>query len=1141
MTATTWESISLTLVHSLWQGAALTAGLWATLKLLPARRPNARYVAAMAALVGVLVAGMVTWHVLSRERTEAPAPVAARAVEAPDDPAIVPAGSAGSVDSPAPSEPVASDSASPRGGGFRWHLWVAALWLAGVAVMLARSALSVRGAAKLRRQARPLRDPGFRSLVDELAAAMRVAGPVRIGVCRVLRSPAVVGAVWPTILVPPAMLAGMSADQLRAVLAHELAHVRRYDYLAGLVQMLIEAAGFFNPAVWWISRQVRIEREACCDAAAVAAGGGPAPIAQAIAAWAEQAPAPALGASGRPGSLPDRLRRIIHPDRRPSVRLGWYSLVGMLLAAAAVLAGLDRGTALAVDAAAALLSPQERMAEVERATETHGPITREGLSSGERVLVSGVVRTYDGKGIDPKRADLIFRSSRQHYQASQSVSPDPRWFDKDGRFNVRVEHGEVRVQAWSPGYAPAFVGPFAPKDGKVENVEIVLTAGFTAHLRLVDPEGKPVAGASPHLWYASGSTAMPGYGKRQPVTDADGMLLLRHLADRPTRMRVRVDGFQYEQCDVKLAPDKVTTVALRRARPLAGKVIAAATGTPVAGATVKLLCREGFVPEIHHPDNTTAVVLATSDANGRFTITTLRDDSEYELFVSAAGHGCVFLRGVRAGRKDLEVKLGPELYVRGRIKGPLDKLQRHQGRPSVECRTTVRLGAEGNSSYGSFLHAPVTIRDGEGHFEFRSRWPGVLKIDAGGKTIRMNLTKPVEDLLIDLSAPPPAARAKRPAVIRLDVPADALAPTGTIRVAFTPKSSAVAAQDHLHKLLPIDRGQVRVEVAAPGRLRCTPEGTVGYWFKEAATDIAAGEEPATVNVPCVPAGAIYGQVFEADGSPANLTGSNNALVSVVQVARSPALQGGSPDIYPGLRSGGRFFASPLPLGGTYRIVAHRGHCYVMGEPIVLDGRRPTRQVRLQLVEGVTFPVKVATPDGKPAVGVTVKLIYETKYSHSFGGQAVSTNAEGKAVFEHVNSAAPGRYRLRIDTRRDYRPVNVQVTPSAGGKTLTVEPGLSCSGQVIDADTGRPVPEAEVYARAMGAARAELLEAEGRTNAKGRFRFSTMGPHVYSLNVRDARKVGEYEVDPRQIGSRSVTISVRVPEWSKLKPVPKAGE
>ncbi|HET6427246.1 MAG TPA: M56 family metallopeptidase [Phycisphaerae bacterium] len=1139
MIATTWENLSLTLVHSLWQGAGLTVLLWAGLKLLPATRPNVRYVAAMAALVGVMVSGMATWHVLLREEAVRTGPVVAGSDAAPDHGAAVPAAGGGQIDPPAPSESIAS---APVGVTFRWHGWVAALWLAGVAAMLVRSALSVRGAARLSRQAGPLPDPGIRGLVDELAAAMRVARPVRIGVCRALHSPAVVGAVWPTILVPPAMLAGMSAEQLRAVLAHELAHVRRYDYLAGLVQMLIEAAGFFNPAVWWISRQVRIEREACCDAAAVAAGGGPVPIAQAIAAWAQQAggtlaPAPAALARGRAGSLPERLRRIIHPDRRPTVRLCWYSLAAMLLAGAVVLAGLDRGTALAVEAAAALLSPQERMEQVERAGKTHGPIT-EGSAGAVQVIVSGVLRTHDGRPLDGKRAYLNFRSVRQGSSLTKGVSPGGTYFMADGRFRVPVEFGEIRVQAWSPGYALASAGPFMPADGKVDGVELVLTAGFTGRLRLVDPDGKGIGGASPSLWYASGTTAIPYDGEAKPVTDADGLLSVPHLADQPLRMDLRHDGFQYEQCPVNLTPEAVTTIQLRRARPVTGKVISAVTGAAVAGASVKLLCREGFAAAMYHPDEENAPVLATSDAQGRFVVTTLRDDCQYELFVWAAEHGCVFLRSVRAGQKGLEVKLGPELYVRGRVKGPLDKLLRHQRRPSVICRTNVRLGAEGNSSYGSFLYAPVTIRDGEGSFEFRGRWPGPLRIDAGGKTIQLDLTEPVEDLVIDLSEPSPAARAKRAVVIRLDVPAGAPAPTGTVRVAFTPEPARQAVGDHLHELLPIDKGQVRVEVAAPGRLGCTPEGTVGYWFKEVGTTIAAGDGPVTVNVPCTPAGAIYGQVLEADGSPANLTGPNNAMVSVVQVVRSPAVQGASPGLYPGVKSEGRFFVSPLPLGGTYRIVAHRGHCYVTSEPIALDDRTPTRQIRLQLVEGLTFPVKVETPEGKRAVGVPVKLIYETNHSHSFGGQERRTDAEGKVAFEHVNAAAPGGYRLRIDTRRDFRPMDSQCTPSADCMTVKLEAGLSASGQVIHAETGRPIPEAEVSAYTTASGRYESIPAEARTDAKGRFRFSNMGPYVYRLRVSDATEDGEHHVNPRQpMEPWAVTVRVNLPAWSELKPAP----
>ena len=82
-----------------------------------------------------------------------------------------------------------------------------------------------------------------------------------------------IGWLRPVILFPASALTGLSAEQLEALLAHELAHIRRYDYLVNLLQTTVETLFFYHPAVWWVSAQVRQEREHCCDDLAVAACG----------------------------------------------------------------------------------------------------------------------------------------------------------------------------------------------------------------------------------------------------------------------------------------------------------------------------------------------------------------------------------------------------------------------------------------------------------------------------------------------------------------------------------------------------------------------------------------------------------------------------------------------------------------------------------------------------------------------------------------------------------------------------------------------------------------------------------------------------------------------------------------------------
>src|SRR5207245_10148390 len=109
--------------------------------------------------------------------------------------------------------------------------------------------------------------------LHRLAARLRVSRPVRLLQSTLVQVPAVLGWVRPVILLPASALTGLTPLQLEVLLAHELAHVRRYDYLVNLIQSAIEILLFYHPAVRWVSRRVREEREHCCDDLAVAVCG----------------------------------------------------------------------------------------------------------------------------------------------------------------------------------------------------------------------------------------------------------------------------------------------------------------------------------------------------------------------------------------------------------------------------------------------------------------------------------------------------------------------------------------------------------------------------------------------------------------------------------------------------------------------------------------------------------------------------------------------------------------------------------------------------------------------------------------------------------------------------------------------------
>jgi uncharacterized protein (TIGR03435 family) len=165
------------------------------------------------------------------------------------------------------------------------------------------------------------------------------------------------------ILLPVGMLAGLPAEQVEALLAHEIAHIRRHDYLMNLLQRLAEAILFYHPAVWWISREIRREREHCCDDIAVSATGDAILYAEALADLeASRVSWPQTALAATDGSLPDRLSRLLG-IARPHATFTELPAVGLMAALILVVGGVllaqSASPKPAFEAAAITLSPPE--------------------------------------------------------------------------------------------------------------------------------------------------------------------------------------------------------------------------------------------------------------------------------------------------------------------------------------------------------------------------------------------------------------------------------------------------------------------------------------------------------------------------------------------------------------------------------------------------------------------------------------------------------------------------------------------------------------------------------------------------------------------------------------------------------------
>ena len=194
--------------------------------------------------------------------------------------------------------------------------WVVAAWLAGASALWLRLLSGWILAERLRiRLVRPAPQE-WRQAFERLKNRMRIPGDVRLLVSSLVESPAVVGWLRPVVLVPVGALAGLPADQVEALLLHELAHIRRQDYLVNGLQGLVETLLFYHPAVWWISGHIRAERELCCDDATVSVTGDALAYAMALSelestrqAW----PRPAMAAAG--GFLAHRVARLLGQSR----------------------------------------------------------------------------------------------------------------------------------------------------------------------------------------------------------------------------------------------------------------------------------------------------------------------------------------------------------------------------------------------------------------------------------------------------------------------------------------------------------------------------------------------------------------------------------------------------------------------------------------------------------------------------------------------------------------------------------------------------------------------------------------------------------------------------------------------------------
>jgi len=567
------SALGWSLLHFLWQGTLIALATKLALSMLPRRQASLRYAVAVGALalmplmvvVSVVRTSSSSAAPLPRERAPVAAPVAV-AERAPRAlvamPAEPSATSIDAVDTAQIDSGLPSSALTPSTRPWKQRVdpllpWIVGAWAVGVVALAARLLASYSAVRRLVRAQSESVSESVQALIARLSERLGVRRVVRVCTSSLTRVPAVAGWLRPVILLPASALTGLSCAQLEAVIAHELAHVRRHDYLVNLLQTLVETLLFYHPAVWWLGARIREEREHCCDDLAVAACGSAPEYAQALLSMEALSSSPELALAFSRGSLVGRIERLLAPSARsPELFPRW--IAGLSAVAIVFLFGAACG----LTQAAAGREPEEVQSGPARAAQV--PTN------------AGDVRLYPGGG-DPAqplsvRSEWAQREAAQQgyreYWVGHSIAPSPAFptgilmgrFDhtgglvlRDGETSITLSGGLMTTEAGNlelPGVPLAPLVNAAPGDVAV----LYLWSGTSGrstirriHLATaslpVDLEGLPV------LW-------LGGANDRESVEEA--LALMEGVQDN--ELRANLVGVVGAHADSAMVVPKLVSI-----------------------------------------------------------------------------------------------------------------------------------------------------------------------------------------------------------------------------------------------------------------------------------------------------------------------------------------------------------------------------------------------------------------------------------------------------------------------------------------------------------------------------------------------------------------------------------------------------
>lgn len=1029
--------LASSLLHTLWQAAVVWLLLTFCLRMLPARQTTSRARLASLSLGVVVLSWFITWSWLGRQETSdiqsAPAVTEVRMQE---------------LESTVRAQTLFSQETAAMPMRISWQQGVEWLWIAGVLISLLRVGSACRVAHRLARDGMPVRDLRWTAALKDLCLAWGHPLRVHLRSSHRVMSPIVTGLWHPVIIVPASLLTGAPTEVIRAALAHELAHVIRWDLYFNLLQMVVEALLFFNPFVWLISRSIRQEREACCDALGGALMGDVGSYCSSLVWWSRAGLNPQTSAAlpiagDKPSWLRLRVNRLLQPARVPRAPASWREALGA--AAAGALVFLAAG--YTVRFAMAQLTPGERIGLIEKLGKPYQTASWEEEQKRVRkdVPFSGIVVNEAGEPVPDLRWTMQLRPD---------ITRRDGRTDAQGRFSGVIPEGRTHFWMREDGYT---LFSLAMEEGApLQDLRIELKRGISLTFRCVDAAGQPLAGVDAVMDYGG------GYGHARARTGPDGRATLEHLPPGE-RGDLRLQGHRLQNrvlTGVPFTPGQPPVeYVLNRIDPVRLTILDEIDNRPVAGVTVSV------IEVTPNPGNQPRPNAATTNADGQCLIEGVDPAVVYGMRAEAGKRTSLFVLNP-ARDKSLTIRLARERILRFKV----INLPRHVTRLKVHGSQEIsRYGSEGRAD------TEVDVEDGVASGElgglmaesaslyFLKQWFRVPKLEAA-----------ITDFTIDYAKLGIPAEVK--VIVTLDPGKNTVPPVGKLSASWRlpkpyDKNDYVTAE--------VRDGTAEFMIPKSATIEFKHTRLMGGTVDE-TKEYTVGSDPTSITLPVKPAGMIRVRVADSQG---------RAAQKLDRIAAYALKQPDKDAIEIGRDGSGDYgsewaVSGPVKLGsGPYQVVAVSGLRFAASESFKLTAGQPVQDVSLVLPDPVPQRLHAVDQSGAPVAGQSLRVAGQHVLSPASGDETVQTDQKGMAEY-FTTGSSPEIQFYATPRNGPYVPARYALKPNGGANfTVVLQKGQTVRGRILDRHSGAGVSRVQVswqtYGEKVYGSYPVLTDADGR--------------------------------------------------------------